>query len=154
MSTIVHVHQGLGLACGPPRSLLAAAGRKANASIRTAGRAIGASRYAIDDFGAGKYLGLYTPGALPSATIGGNKARRIHSLALVFIAAIERFSKVQRERVNAILSAAPDGAQGQTRALVIIEGGRIVHDSLQARGRATDIVDEYRSRGEDFQLFA
>lgn len=160
MSTIVHVHQGLGLACGLRWSVLDAAGRKANASIRTAGRAIGASRYAIDDFGAGKYLGLYTPGALPSATsvtsatIGGHKARRIHSLALVFIAAIARSSNVQRERVNAILSAAPDGAQGQTRALVIIEGGRIVHDSLQARGRAADIVDEYRARGEDFQLFA
>src|SRR6218665_723913 len=90
----------------------------------------------------------------PSAAIGGHKARRIHSLALAFIAAIARSSNVQRERANAILSAAPDGAQGQTRALVIIEGGRIVHDSLQARGRATDIVDEYRARGEDFQLFA
>src|SRR6218665_2276709 len=96
MSTIVHVHQGLGLACGLRWSVLDAAGRKANASIRTAGRAIGASRYAIDDFGAGKYLGLYTPGAPPSATsvtsatIGGHKVRPVHLLAPVFVSASPR----------------------------------------------------------------
>src|SRR6218665_3409217 len=125
MSTIVHVHQGLGLACGLRWSVLDAAGRKANASIRTAGRAIGASRYAIDDFGAGKYLGLYTPGAPPSvtsvmsATIRGHTARGIQSLALVFIAATPHSSTVQGKRPSGILSPAPDVAQGQARVLVI-----------------------------------
>ena len=158
MSTIVYGDKSLSLAAGFRWSVLSAldkAGKsaKTHAAVRLAARSVGATRYAVDAFDGQKYLGLYTQG-LSTSDMERGAQRRIHSLAMVFINAMHQSSDVDRALLYAILvTSPPNDHQGETRAVVIVEGGRIVHDGIETRVRAAEIVHEHRSRQMQFQLF-
>lgn len=163
MSTIVYGGKSLSLAAGFRWSVLSAptkAGKKAGKSdksqtaVRLAARSVGATRYVVDAFDGQKYVGLYTQG-LSTADMERSNQRRIHSLATVFINAMLQSSELDRSALYGILVTSPtsDHHQGDTRAVVIIEGGRIVHDGIETRVRAAEIVHEHRARQMQFQLF-
>lgn len=153
MSSIIFANKTIALATGLRWSVLNASPGKPGAAIRMAGRSVGATKYVVDHIDEQAYLGLYSPG-VAALDMGNSKHRNIHSLALVFIEAVLRSSEIDRSMLHAILAVShQEGVQGGTTALVIIEGGRIIHDGLESFGRAIEIVNEHRTRDEKFQLF-
>lgn len=153
MSSIVFANKSLALATGLRWSVLNASPAKSGATIRMARRTVGATKYVVDQVDEQAYLGLFTPG-VTALDMSNSKHRNIHSLAMVFIEAVLRSSEIDRSMLHAILAVShQEGAQGGTTALVIIEGGKIIHDGLESFGRAVEIINEHRSREEKFQLF-
>ena len=156
MSSIVYANKSLALATGLRWSVLNAAPSKAGAATRIAGRSVGATKFVVDRYAEQNYLGLYTPG-VSIADVSNAKRRKIHSLALVFVEAVLRSSEIERSMLYAILAVSQqDGSQSTTAntALVIIDGGRIIYDGLESFARATEIINDHRSRDGRFQLFS
>lgn len=157
MSTIVFYENHIALACGLRWSVLGETGKsqKNNAEIRKTAKTVDANLFAIDLVENTKYLGLYTKNISITTNLTKEQKRStIHSLALVFINAIQESSDVDRSSIFAILVATPPtDKQGETRAVVVIEGGRVVHDGIENRIRATEIVTEHRSRQLQYRVF-
>lgn len=156
MSTIVFHGKNTALACGLRWSVQAETGKtsKVNAAIRKASQTVDASRFAIDQCDDTSYLGLYTEGISASDIQNSSKKHKIHSLALVFINAMQQSSDVDRSLLYAILVATPpNDHQGETRAVIVIDAGRVVHDGIENRTRAVEIVHEYRARQIQFRVF-
>lgn len=156
MSTIAFYEKNVALACGLRWSVLGEIKKsQVNAAIRKTANTIDANLFAMDLFEEAKYIGLYTKNIniIPNLT-KEQKRSKIHSLALVFINAIQQSSDVDRSSIYAILvSTPPTDKQGETRAVIIIEGGRIVHDGIENRVRATELVAEHRTRQLKYRVF-
>lgn len=156
MSTIVFYEKSVALACGLRWSVLAEMKKsQTNSEIRKTAETVAADLFAIDLFEEAKYLGLYTKNISITANLTREEKRsKVHSLALVFISAIEQSSDVDRSSIYAILVATPPtDKQGETRSVVIIEGGRVVHDGIESRVRATELVMEHRARQLKYRVF-
>lgn len=156
MSTIVFRGKNTALACGLRWSVLGETGKssKINAAIRKAAQTVDAARFAIDQCDGTSYLGLYTESISTADIERGSRNGKIHSLALVFINAMQQSSDVDRSLLFAIFVATPSNDhQGETRAVVVIDAGRVVHDGIENRARAIEIVNEYRARQIQFRVF-
>lgn len=156
MSTIVFYEKNVALACGLRWSVLGEMKKsQTNSEIRKTAETVAADLFAIDLFEDAKYLGLYAKNISITANLTREQKRsKVHSLALVFISAIEQSSDVDRSSIYAILVATPPtDKQGETRSVVIIEGGRVVHDGIESRVRATELVMEHRARQLKYRVF-
>lgn len=156
MSTIVFYEKNVALACGLRWSVLGEMKKsQTNAEIRKTAATVAANLFAMDTFEEAKYLGLYTKNISITANLTREQKRsRVHSLALVFINAIQESSEVDRSSIYAILVATPPtDKQGETRSVIVIEGGRVVHDGIENRVRATELVMEYRARQLKYRVF-
>lgn len=155
MSSIVFSNKSLAIASGMRWSVLnTQSSRSRSSAIGTAGRSVGASKFIVDHSGDQDYLGLYTPG-ISGLDLSHGKHRNIHSLALVFLQAIQQSSEADRSMLYGILSVSPQAEnQGDARAIVVIEAGRITYDGLETRARASEIINEQRAREQNFQLFS
>lgn len=154
MSNVIYTNKTAAIAVGLRWSVFDVPKSKTKAELRTLGKAATATRYAIDIEDSQKYLGLYTPG---SNVIGPQIKRipKIYSLALIFLDAILSSSNIDRAMINAVLVISPpDDHQNELRALIVIDSGKIIYDGLESRGRATEIVNDYRIRSEFFQIFS
>lgn len=154
MSTIVFKQKSIGIAAGMRWSVLKSSEKKSSKEIRSIAKAVSASHYVIDkdDESDRKYIGLHT--SVIGVQKGNSKVNQIHSLALIFIDALMSASSLQREMINAMLLIRPDSDDlSDLRAVVVIEAGKIIHDSLESRGRANEILSEYEKRG-GFQIFS
>jgi hypothetical protein len=153
MSAIVHSagtgRASTGLVAAMRWSVLARAGEKAGArSIRHKASQTGASRYAVSHADAAIYLGLYHD------PVNGAREtpKALHSLALVFLAGLMA-DGVDRNSINAALLMEPDGRPND-RAVVIIEGGAIVRDSLDEKTKAVSAVRDARQQLPSLGVFA
>lgn len=155
MSSIVFSNKSLAIASGLRWSVLNAQSSRARSNaVGVAGRSVGATKFIVDHFDDQAYLGLYTPG-ISGLDLHQGKHRNVHALALVFLQAILQSSEADRSMLYGILSVSPHAEnQGDVRAIVIIEGGRITHDGLETRARAVEIINEQRTREQNFQLFS
>lgn len=154
MSTIIYSKKSVAVAAGLRWSVLDAPIKKARASIRNISKSVGATRYSIDRDEDQNYLGLYTPG--PNVMgLKAKRAKNIHSLALLFISAMLRSSDIDRSMIHAVLAVSPtDDHQNELRALVVIDGGKIIHDGVETRGRVAEIIADYQGRDDAFQVFS
>lgn len=134
--------------------MLKAGAKKDGKEVRSIAKTAMASHYVIDEDNESqqKYIGLHAT-VISAAQKRSAKIKQVHSLALVFLNAIMSASGLGRSMINAVLFVKPeDDELSDLRAIVIIDAGRIIHDSIEARGRATEIVSEYQKRG-GFELF-
>lgn len=141
MGWMVHRQQNLGLIVGLSWSVLSSdaeqlRGTALRNKIGRQGRLLGARQYVLSRLPHVVHLGLYTPPVLSR----DKPPRHLHALATVFLAA---FSQADKSTVNAILLMPVDG-DDERRALVVIEGGQVVHDRLERASEALGLVQKYR----------
>ena len=141
MGWLVVRHQNQGLIVGLSWSVLSSeaerlSGRALQHKIRRQGRLRGARLYALNPLPHVVHLGLYTPPVLSR----DKPPRHLHALATVFLAA---FAQVDKSTVNAILLMPVEG-DDERRALVVVEGGQVVHDKLERSSEALALVQKYR----------
>jgi len=142
MSTIVFQDKKLAIASGLRWSLLAQDSKKKQnrteqirARVRNSN---GATRYVTTTSAEdAPYIGLYTPDRMGKAPKG-----EIHSLALVFLHALMQAHRGERSTINAALVMDVENAQSAKKAVVIILGGNIVHDTVEDQFRAHAIVEQ------------
>jgi hypothetical protein len=138
---MVHRQHTIGLIVGLSWSVLSSdadqlSGTALRDKTRRQGRLLGARQYVLSRLPHVVHLGLYTPPVLSRET----PPRHLHALATVFLAA---FAQVDKSTVNAILLMPADG-DDERRALVVIEGGQVVHDRLERTSEALGLVQKYR----------
>jgi hypothetical protein len=142
MSVIVFQDKKLAIASGLRWSLLAQDSKKKQnrteqirARVRNSN---GATRYVTTTSAEdAPYIGLYTPDRMGKAPKGD-----IHSIALVFLHALLKAHRGERSTINAALVMDVENAQSTKKAVVIILGGNIVHDTVEDQFRAHAIVEQ------------
>lgn len=106
--------------------------------IRRQAGLLGASGYCRQSVNQAHYLGLYTAGLLQK----GAKKKKLYSLALAFLAA---FDSHQKKSLNAILLMPVDQDENR-HALIVIEAGQVVHDKVERKVEAYQLIEKYRQQ--------
>ena len=141
MSFIAYQTKKEGLAVGLSWSVLtseADSSKNLRAKVRKQAALLGATRHVINVLPVASYLGLYTRPVMA----GQKPPKRIYSLAMSFLQAFKSF---ELTAVNAILLMNIDN-DPQRCAMVVIEGGQIIHDRLEKTVDAVTKLNEYRAQ--------
>jgi hypothetical protein len=152
MGSIVYRDGAVGLVAGLSWSVLSSdadrlTGAGLRKKIRRQSSLLGASRFVLNPLAGANHLGLYT-----APLLSRDKApRQMHSLALVFLMA---FNRADKNSVNAILLM-PIQGDDERRALVIVEGGQVVHDRIERATDAIALVQKFRNTsGLQYAVFS
>ncbi len=149
MSSIVYHFKNEGLAVGLSWSVLtseADRGKHLRAKVRAQASLLNATRYVVNTLLTAGYLGLYSPPVLEAKA-----PKRVFSLAMVFL---EAFKDIDKNTINAILLM-PSSSDSQRCALIVIEGGQVVHDRLEKTAEAIAQVQKYRGvPGMTYSVFS